>query len=113
MEFRTAEEKLLHDYFALEEENARLKDENAILNGRIDYLLGRIDEYKGQAHMAEVERDHHADCVTDMLATAAFYGFEQPDRIAYNEKTGMMMAAAPDGPDGKCAVYGPESEGDR
>lgn len=41
MEFKTAEEKLLHDYGALEDENEALKD-------AVDDAIGRINDALGQ-----------------------------------------------------------------
>lgn len=111
MEFRTAEEKLLHDYDVLEEENMRLHDENAYLKDRIVKLEKGIAEAGKRAKAIEVERDHHADCVKDILATAAFYGFEQPTRIEYNPAAGTMRPAAAEGTDGKCAIHHAQDEG--
>lgn len=82
MEFKTAEEKLLHDYGELEDENARLEDENLRLSARACDLEKRLSDVFEQAHRLEVERDHHADCVKDMLATAKFYGFDQPQNVS-------------------------------
>lgn len=110
MEFKTAEEKLLHDYSALEDENARLEYDNEVLRKRIEGYERRLEEAGEQARRLEIERDHHADCVKDMLATAAFYGFEQPTRITYNPET-QTMQPADDEPDGKCIVYTAENEG--
>lgn len=109
MRFKTAEEKLLHDYDILEEENMRLHDENEALKDKVAKLERRISDCAVQAGRIAVERDHHADCVKDMLATAAFYGFEQPAKIMFNPKTGMMQPAPDD--DGGCAIYSPIDEG--
>lgn len=111
MEFRTAEEKLLHDYDVLEEENMRLHDENAYLKDRIAKLEKGIADAGERAKANAAERDHHADCVKDILATAAFYGFEQPTRIEYNTVTGTIRPAAAEGTDGKCVLYVGEDEG--
>lgn len=70
MEFKTAEQKLLHDYAILEEKVAQLEYDNQVLEKRL--------------HDMEVERDHHADCVKDMLATAKWYGFDQPQNVAFS-----------------------------
>ena len=94
MEFKTAEEKLLHDYGALEEENARLEDENLLLQERIKDLEKRLKDVFEQAHRLEVERDHHADCVKDMLATGKFYGFDQPQNVAQQLKLGEYNTTA-------------------
>lgn len=110
MEFKTAEEKLLHDYAALEDENARLDYDNKVLRKRLEDYERRLEEAREQARRLEIERDHHADCVKDMLATAAFYGFEQPTKIMYNPET-QTMQPADDEPDGKCVVYTAEDEG--
>ena len=98
MEFKTAEQKLLHDYAALEDENARLEYDNGVLGKRIAELEERVKRL-------EVERDHHADCVKDILATAAFYGFEQPTRIMFNPETRTMQPAEDDEDDGKCVIF--------
>ena len=42
MRFKTAEEKLLHDYDVLEEENMRLHDENEMLKDKIIRLETRL-----------------------------------------------------------------------
>lgn len=108
MEFKTAEEKLLHDYDLLEDENMRLCDENRLLLKRVEQLEERIADIGEQAHRLIVERDHHADCVKDMLATAAFYGFEQPTKIRYNPETQTMQ---PDEDDGRRAFQAKRDEG--
>ena len=110
MEFKTAEEKLLHDYDVLEEENMRLHDENEMLKDRIKGLEESMASAGERARRLEAERDHHADCVKDMLATAAFYGFEQPAKIMFNEETGTMRPAY-DEPGERCTVHVMEDEG--
>ena len=67
MEFKTAEQKLLHDYAALEERCAQLEYDNQVLEKRL--------------HRAEVERDQRTDCILDMMATAKFYGIDQPQNV--------------------------------
>ena len=110
MEFKTAEEKLLHDYDVLEEENMRLHDENAILKDRIKGLEESMASAGERARRLEAERDRNADCVKDMLATAAFYGFERPEKIMFNEETGTMKPAC-DEPGERCTVHVMEDEG--
>ena len=94
MEFKTAEEKLLHDYGALEEENARLEDENLLLQERIKDLEKRLKDAFEQAHRLEVERDHATDCIKDMLASARFFGFEQPQAVKYNPAATLVVDQA-------------------
>lgn len=89
MEFKTAEEKLLHDYGALEDENARLEDENARLRARVDELERRLMDMGDQAHRLLVERDQREDCVKDMLAVARYFGIDQPRHIAANPAEGL------------------------
>ena len=89
MEFKTAEQKLLHDYDVLEEENAQLDCEILQLKERIGELEKRLEDVFEQAHRLEMERDHAADCVADMLASAKYYGFDQPKRVTFNPVAGL------------------------
>lgn len=81
MEFRTAEEKLLHDYGELEDENARLEDENNLMRNRITELEKRLEDMFEQNRRLLVERDQRTDCIKDMMAVAKFYGIDQPQHI--------------------------------
>ena len=67
MEFTTAEQKLLHDYADLEDKVAQLEYDNQVLAKRL--------------HEMEVERDQRTDCILDMMATAKFYGIDQPQNV--------------------------------
>ena len=93
MEITTCEQKVLADLEQAEHDLAQLEDENLRLRARVEDLEKRLQDAFDQAHRLEVEREHHADCVKDMLATAAFYGFKQPVRIEYNPETGTMRPA--------------------
>lgn len=74
MEFKSAEEKLLHDYAVLEDENARLDFDNGVLAKRVETLEQRIADLGEQAHRLMVERDHAIDCVKDISAAIREYG---------------------------------------
>ena len=89
MEFKTAEQKLLHDYSILEEENARLEDENLRLKERVGELEKRLQDVFEQADRMMTERDHAADCISDMLVSAKYYGFDQPKRVTFNPVVGL------------------------
>ena len=93
MEITTCEQKVLADLEQAEHDLAQLEDENLRLRARVEDLEKLVVDLGEQAHRQAVERDHHADCVKDMLATAAFYGFKQPGRIEYNPETGTMRPA--------------------
>lgn len=73
MEFRTAEEKLLHDYGVLEEENARLEDENTRLRARVSELEERTADIGEQACRIMAERDQADECIRNMVAIAGLY----------------------------------------
>ena len=89
MEFKTAEEKLLHDYGQLEEENERLFGENLQLGERVKDLEKRLEDMFEQNHRLLVERDHATDCIKDMLASAKYYGFDQPQNVKYDPAAGI------------------------
>lgn len=89
MEFKTAEQKLLHDYSILEEENARLEDENLRMRERVNELEKRLEDVFEQAHRLEMERDQRTDCIKDMLATAKWYGIDQPATVAFAPAIGL------------------------
>jgi len=94
MEFKTCEQKALAELEGAEREIARLEDENLRLRERVDDLEKRVIDLGQQAHKLMVERDHHADCVKDMLATAKFYGFDQPQNVAQQLKLGEYNETA-------------------
>ena len=78
MEYRTAEEKLLHDYAALEEENARLDDENLRLKERVSELEKRLDDVFEQADKNKRMADRALSCIYDMLLSAIKHDFHLP-----------------------------------
>ena len=47
-----------------------------------------------QARALLVDRDQAADCVKDMLATAKWYGFEQPRHVRYDPMAGLEAIQA-------------------
>ena len=85
MEFKTAEEKLLHDYDILEEENMRLHDENEMMRNRISELEKRLEDLFEQNHRLLVERDQRTDCIKDMMVVAKFYGIDQPQHVPFGD----------------------------
>jgi len=84
MEIKTCEQKVLADLEQAENEIFQLSDENLRLQERVKELEKRLQDVFDQAHRLEVERDHATDCVKDMLASAKFYGFDQPQIVNYN-----------------------------
>lgn len=108
MEIKTCEQKVLADLEEAERILDEMRDENARLRDEVERLEKRVIDLGEQAHRLLVERDHHADCVGDMLATAAFYGFKQPTAIRYNPETQTMQPADEDE---KCVIYTGKDEG--
>ncbi len=92
MEFKTCEQKVLADLEQAEHDLDLIEQENAKLREEVDRLEKRVIDLGEQATRLMVERDHHADCVKDMLAMAKWYGFDQPQNVAYNPETGGVKA---------------------
>ena len=75
MEFKSAEEKLLHDYGVLEDENARLEYDNGVLQKRIETLEKRVSDLGEQAQRLIAERDQARACIDAMMGAAYDCGY--------------------------------------
>ena len=94
MEIKTCEQKVLADLEEAERILDEMRDENLRLQERVKELEKRLQDVFDQAHRLEVERDHATDCVKDMLASARFFGFEQPHAVKFNPAATLEVEQA-------------------